>query len=128
MPQRKETEMKEHNGPSIICAVLLFGAVLVSPAFADMKKVDERELARANASVTGASVKDPVVGVAKVEVNPPDTLQVSETLNKDAIFPTPSVSKTTDSIGLNINGQPTFQFYYGGSGSTTGSITSVKTH
>jgi hypothetical protein len=128
MPQRKETEMKEHNGPSIICAVLLFGAVLVSTAFADMKKVDERELARANASVTGASVKDPVVGVAKVEVNPPDSLQVSDTLNKDAVFPTPSVSKTMDSIGLNINGQPTFQFYYGGSSSTTGGITSVKTH
>ena len=119
--------MKEHNGPSIICAVLLFGAVLVSPAFADMKKVDEGELARANASVTGASVKDQVAAVAKVEVNP-ETLQVSETLNKDAVFPTPSVSKTTDSIGLNINGQPTFQFYYGGSSSTTGGITSVKTH
>lgn len=118
--------MKEHNGPLIICAVLLFGAILVSPAFADMKKVDESELARANASVTGASVKDPVVGVAQVEVNP-ETLQVSEILNKDAVFSTSSVSKTTDSIGLNITGQPTFQFYYGGSGSTTGSITSVKT-
>ena len=118
--------MKEHNGPSIICAVLLFGAVLVSPAFADMKKVDERELSRTNASVTGASVKDQLAGVAKVEINP-ETLQVSETLNKDADF-SPLVSKTTESIGLNINGQPTFQFYYGGSGSTTGSITSVKTH
>jgi len=126
MPQRKETEMKEHNGPSIICAVLLFGAVLVSPAFADMKKVDERELSRTNASVTGASVKDQLAGVAKVEINP-ETLQVSETLNKDADF-SPLVSKTTESIGLNINGQPTFQFYYGGSSSTTGSITSVKTH
>jgi len=54
--------MKGYNGPSILCAILLFGAVLVSPAFADMEKVDEAELARTNASVTGASDKDSNAG------------------------------------------------------------------
>ena len=44
-------------------AVLSF--VLLAPAFADMEKVDEAELARTNASVTGASVKDQIVGVEK---------------------------------------------------------------
>lgn len=39
-----------------VIAVLCF--VFLSPAFADMEKVDEAELARANASVTGASNKD----------------------------------------------------------------------
>jgi hypothetical protein len=52
--------MKGYNGPSILCAVLLFGAVIVSSAFAEMKQVDEAESARTNASVTGMSVKDRV--------------------------------------------------------------------
>jgi len=45
--------MKKNYGLSILCAVLLFCAVLVSPAFAQMTKVDEAELAEANASLTG---------------------------------------------------------------------------
>jgi hypothetical protein len=39
-----------------VIAVLCF--VFLSPAFADMKKIDEAELTRTNASVTVASVKD----------------------------------------------------------------------
>jgi hypothetical protein len=45
--------MKKKYGLAILCAVLLFCAVLVSPAFAQMTKVDEAELAEANASLTG---------------------------------------------------------------------------
>ncbi len=45
--------MKRNYGLTILCAVLLFCAVLASPAFAQMTKVDEEELALANASVTG---------------------------------------------------------------------------
>ena len=119
--------MKEHNGPSIICAVLLFGAVLVSPAFAEKQKVDEAELARTNASVTGAFVKDQVAGVDKDSIRR-ETLQTDSTLDKEAVVLSPAASKTMQGLGLNINGQPTFQFYYGGSSSTTGGITSVKTH
>jgi hypothetical protein len=168
MPQREETEMKEHYEPSIIvrlkfqkrsalkfvsrpiphsggyntpqlaaelfpklalgfipviCAVLLLGAVLVSPAFADMKKVDETELARANASVTGAPIKEPVASVDKNTV-------LQETLvtfdKRDAVF-SPSVNKEINSVNLNINGQETFNFYFGPSNmSITGGITSVK--
>jgi len=51
MTQRKKAKMKRNNGPSILCAVLLFCAVLVSPAFAQMS---DWELGRTNASVTGA--------------------------------------------------------------------------
>jgi hypothetical protein len=56
--------MKGCNGPSILCAALLFGAFLIAPAFAEMKKVDDEELAKTKASVTGASVKDLKEGVA----------------------------------------------------------------
>jgi hypothetical protein len=45
--------MKRNYGLTILCAVLLFCAVLASPVFAQMTKVDEEELALANASVTG---------------------------------------------------------------------------
>ena len=45
--------MKRKYGLAILCAVFLFCAVLVSPAFAQMTKVDEEELALTNASVTG---------------------------------------------------------------------------
>ena len=56
----------------------------------------------------------------------PETCQASETFNKDADF-SPSVSKETNTLGLNINGQETFTFYFGGSNSnTTGGIISVK--
>ena len=118
--------MKGHYEPSIICAVLLFGAVLVSPAFADMKKVDEAELAQANASVTGASIKEPVAGVDKNTV-----LQENDPRQKDTerVF-SPAVNKpmVATSLNLNISGQETFNFYFGGSNSTiTGpGITPVK--
>ncbi|MDD4357273.1 MAG: hypothetical protein PHN98_08490 [Smithellaceae bacterium] len=45
--------MKRFIIVSTFCAVLLFCAVLVSPAFAQMTKVDEEELSLTNASVTG---------------------------------------------------------------------------
>jgi hypothetical protein len=114
MPQREETEMKGHYEPSIICAVLLFGAVLVSPAFADMKKVDEAELARANASVTGA-IKEPVASVDKNTV-----LQESDPRQNgtERVF-SPAVNKAEVlSVDLNIGGQTTFQFYRGPTNST----------
>jgi hypothetical protein len=126
--------MKGYNGPSILCAVLLFGAVLVSPAFADKKafedkkKIDDAELSQMNASVTGASVKGQIVVIEKNEDNS-EILQEREreTLKNDT-GSSPSVSKTTESISQerNINGQ-TFQFSFGGLNSnTTGGITLVK--
>ena len=59
--------MKGYNGPSILCAVLLFGAVLVSPTFADKEKVDKAELDRTNASVTGESAKDQIVDMKTID-------------------------------------------------------------
>jgi hypothetical protein len=50
--------MKEYNGILILCALLLFGAFLVFPAFADMDKVEDAELARMNASVSGTPTKN----------------------------------------------------------------------
>jgi len=108
-----------------VIAVLCF--VLLAPAFADMKKVDEAELAQANASVTGASVQDQIVGVEKGVVSP-ETCQACGTGIGDAVF-SPSESKETNFVGLNIKGQGTFNFIFGGWNSNmTGGITSVKTH
>jgi hypothetical protein len=126
MSQREETEMKGHYDPSIICAVLLFGTVLVSPAFADMKKVDETELAQANASVTGASIQEPVASVDKNTV-----LQENDPRqNGTEHISSPAVNKPMVGTGLNLNisGQETFNFYFGGSNSTvTGpGVTPVK--
>jgi hypothetical protein len=107
-----------------VIAVLCF--VLLVPAFADMKKVDEAELAQANASVTGASIKEPVAGVDKNTV-----LQENDPRQKDTerVF-SPAVNKpmVATSLNLNISGQETFNFYFGGSNSTiTGpGITPVK--
>ena len=127
MPQREETEMKEHNGPSIICAVLLFGAVLVSPAFAERQKVDESELARTNASVTGAPVKNQVDDVDKDAVRRETEQTVSTTVDKEAVVLSPAANKTMQGLGLNINGQETSNVYFGGSNSNmTGGIISIK--
>ena len=107
-----------------VIAVLCF--VLVAPAFADMKKVDEKELSRANASVTGVPIKDTVADVDRDAVRQ-ETLQTIGTVDKrDAGF-SPSVSKETNSVNLSINGQTTFQFYLGPTTTNvTGGITSVK--
>ena len=124
--------MKGYNGLSILCAVLLFSAVLVSPAFADRKAladnktVDDAELAQANASVTAASVKSRIVTIEKNEDNSL-ILQEREILKTD-IGSSPSVTKTTAPISEDrkINDQ-TFKVYWGGSTSDiTGGITSVK--
>jgi len=122
--------MKGYIGPSILCAVLLFGAVLVSLAFANMDKVDDAELARTNASVTGTPPqhlncveKDGVCG---------ETKQDYVTSDKGAIVSSSATSNINinDVINLNLNikGETTFQFYRGATTSTmTGGINSVTT-
>lgn len=119
--------MKGHYEPSVICAVLLFGAVLVSPAFADMKKVDEKELSRTNASVTGASVKDQIVDVEKYVLDQEkERLQDSETFNKDANAP-PSVSKGSNSVDTYVSGHTASNVGFAGLNMiTTGGITAAK--
>ena len=107
-----------------VIAVVCF--VLLAPAFADMKKVTEAELARANASVKGAPVKDQIVGIEKDAVSP-ETCQACGTGTGNAGF-SPSVSKAMEriSLELNIKGQTTFQFSFGPWNSNmTGGITSV---
>jgi hypothetical protein len=56
--QRKEHKMKGFKGLTIFCAVLLLGAILISPAFADMDKVADKELGQTQAYVKGAPAKD----------------------------------------------------------------------
>ncbi|MDD4356710.1 MAG: hypothetical protein PHN98_05610 [Smithellaceae bacterium] len=50
--------MKGYNSLTIFCAVLLFGAILISPAFADMDKVADKELGQTQAYVKGSPGKD----------------------------------------------------------------------
>ena len=110
---------------TVLCFVLLF-----APAFADMGKVDDAELARTNASVTGASVQDQIVGVEKGMVNP-ETLQASENFNKKAnSSPLMSNTAAPTSVDMNIGGQTTFTFGFGGATSnvTGGIINSAKMH
>ena len=97
-------------------------------AAARSEKVEEDELARTNASVTGASVKKQINCVEKdgtcLETKP-DRVTSN---NVVAASPTVRVSATEASdLNLNINGQTTFQFYFGGATSiVTGGITPVK--
>jgi hypothetical protein len=104
-----------------VIAALCF--ILLSPVFAAaMEKVDETELARTNASVTGASAKDPFAGVGKgVQEN----WQANESVSKDTGLSS-AVKEEPVNLNMNINGQTTFQFYKGSGYSTvTGGITSV---
>jgi hypothetical protein len=95
-----------------VIAVLCF--VFLSPAAA-MNKVDETELARVNASITGTSVKDPLNVVEKGVLNP-EKWQANETFNKDTGL-SPSVREAPVSIDLNVKGQNTLQFSFGGGNS-----------
>ena len=54
----KETKMKRCIGHLILCTVLSFSLIFVSTVFAEMKKIDDKELASTNAPVTkGANQK-----------------------------------------------------------------------
>ena len=121
--------MKGHAGTSIIFAALLFGAVLVSPAFAQMKKVDDAELARTNASVTGASVTDRIAGGEKGALLQDVSVAAGTGTKGDAGF-SPSVNVLESvGIGLHITGQETFKFKVDGIHSETmGGVTSVNSH
>jgi hypothetical protein len=111
--------MKRHKGPSILCAVLLFSAVLVSPAFADMEKVDDAELGRTNASVAGASYKDSNAGAVSADRNFDKTVRV--------FFP--SENKASEGFSLNLPslGPETWTYNFGANNPNyVGSLTGVK--
>jgi hypothetical protein len=114
--------MKVYNGLVIICAVLLFCSLLIAPAFAAMKKADDVEMARINASVTGASVKNQEVDIAQ-DVLKQEMLQTNETVNKDA----PSVSTESKSVDTNIDSKTmSNSSFVGFHSSVTGGISGVK--
>ena len=120
--------MKGYIGPSVLCAVLLFGAVLLSPAFADMKEVSEAELARTNVSVTGTPLKhfncvekDGVCGGMNQ-----DYVNSDKGANDSSSFASNSNINDVINLNLNIKGDTTFQFYRGATNTNMiGGITSV---
>jgi len=84
--------MKGYSSLTIFCAVLLFGAILISPAFADMDKVADKELGKAQAYVKGPPVKDPTSDTVK------DAYKVEKEINRDSydkgeVTPPPAESK-----------------------------------
>ncbi len=120
--------MKMQNGFLIFGAVLLYGTILLSPAFADMKKANDQELAQANASVTGETVKDPKNAAAKASLTQ-DFAQTGAVTVGDAFVPTSIGGIDTMTLILNISGQETFRYSIGGVTTiSTGGITSVKPH
>lgn len=93
-----------------------------------MKKVDEGELARTNVSVTGIPAQDPTPYLNKDTVSQEITRDGLSTMNKgnDAVSP-PVNGMDPIMLNLNIGGQTTFNFYFGGASSTrTGGITGVR--
>jgi hypothetical protein len=94
-----------------------------------MKKDDEAEMAKANASVTGASVKDQIVYAEKDVLNQKkEALRASETFNKDVNVP-PSVSKN-NSMDTYVSGHKASNVGFEGLNViiTGGSITPAKSH
>ena len=124
----KENKMKGHQGISIFCVALLFGAVLVSPSFGQMQKVDEEELARANASVTGESVKDQGVAAEK-GATVQDTVTTGNLATGNSILVPNDNAYESIGISLNIKGQETFTFRADNYRSqTVGGVTGITTH
>ena len=120
--------MKGHQGISIFCVALLFGAVLVSPSFGQMQKVDEEELARANASVTGESVKDQGVAAEK-GATVQDTVTTGNLATGNSILVPNDNAYESIGISLNIKGQETFTFRVDNYRSqTVGGVTGVTPH
>ncbi|MEN6509419.1 MAG: hypothetical protein ABFD63_11670 [Smithella sp.] len=90
--QRKEYKMKGYKSLTIFCAVLLFGAILISPAFADMDKVADKELGQTQAYVKGSPSKDTTNETVK------DAFKVEKEIARDShdkgeLTPPPAESK-----------------------------------
>ena len=111
--------MKGYNGLSIHCAVLLFGVVLVSPAFAEMGKVDDADLSQINASVTGASDKYSNAGAVSAFGTFDNTVRIFY----------PWDSKASEGFSLNVPsvGPDTWTYNFGANNPNYfGSLTGVK--
>jgi len=111
--------MKGYNGPSILCAIFLFGAILVSPAFAEMEKVDAADLSQINASVTGASDKDSNAGSVSAFGTFDNTVRIFY----------PWDSKASEGFSLNVPsvGPETWTYNFGANNPNYfGSLSGVK--
>jgi hypothetical protein len=121
-------EMKGHKGTSVFCAAILFCTILVSPAFAQMKKVDEAELALTNASVTGESVKNQGVAAEKGAAVQ-DSVTTGNLAKGESLLVPYDNSFESVGINLNIKGQESFTFRVDRFRSeTTGGVTGVSSH
>ena len=109
--------IKKYFLPCFLPVIAFLSFVLIASAFAEMKKVDEAELAGANASVTGASDKDWNVSA----------VSAGGTLNKTTILDSsPPDSKASGFSLLPSLGPETWTYMQGcptcnGSGLITGS-------
>ena len=120
--------MKRHNILSILCAVLLFGAVLISPAFADMKKVNEGELAQARVSAINVSVINSSPCVAKDGTCVGKDEKVPVSPDKEVAIPSPTVNQTKETDASFQNSSIHGTMSYGiGNLNSTGGIKSVNT-
>ena len=101
--------------------------VFVSFAFAELKDVEEEELARTNVSISGTPVATEESPDVKKLVENPETLSSPDSSADTGLALSPP-NKTAEAIGLNlhVNGQETFKFNFGGgTTNTTGGITTV---
>jgi hypothetical protein len=97
--------IKKYFLPCFLPVIAILCFVFLSPAFADMKKVDEADLARTNASVTGASVQDWNTGAVSDD----------GTFDKTVRVFSPSDSKASGGFSLNVPslGPETGTYNYG---------------
>jgi len=119
--------IKQHCLTFILLTIAFICFVFVSFAFAELKDVEEEELARTNVSVSGTPVATEESPDVKKLVENPETLSSPDSTADTGLALSPQV-KTTDAIGLNmhINGQETHKYYFGGSTTNlTGGITTV---
>ena len=108
--------MKRCIALTVLCAFLLFCSIFVSTVFSEMKKVDDKELAKTNAPLTKAVSPKAI----KAGVNFDNTT---------AIF-SPQIGKGTENFGLNLTTPPeTWTYNFGAfNPNYWGIATGSKTH
>lgn len=125
--------IKQNFLPCFLSVVVIVNVIFISSAFADLKMVEESELARTNVSITGTTVttgETPAEAKHATDFDNLSTERANEaSLDKTKLLLSPSVNKVIEwrSESFSIGGREMFNSSSGGGTMNSTGGTSITT-